>query len=616
VIKTCDFIIEVNNMIGYLNANQLSFIVILVLTFGLLVTERIRNDIVAMLIVLALVVTGVLSPSEALSGFSSEPAIIVVSIFIISGAFHQTGLAEKIGVRISGLAGSSYSRILSVIMSSVALLSAFTHHVTTTAVMLPVTLDLARKRNIPASKLLMPLSFAASLGTTITIIGAPAFLIASDILQRAGRPELGIFSVTPIGLSLSVMGVLFMLLIGRFLLPVRESTEEPANRFRLDNYITEIKILPDSPFVGKTTEEITADGHYHFTVVGWFRSGRKLHGLFSPRQLKEGDVLLIITTPEDVVAFREEPGIELHPVAQYGIDPANSGGGKEKDVTEQLVQVVVAPTSEIIGSTIRDIDFLWRYGAIVVGLWRQEGFLRQELASIRLAAGDVLVLLGDEESLARISQDHAFLMMVPFHGELQLRRKARLAAGIMLATIVVAVFNIISLEIIMLAGAVAMVQSGCITARQAYQAIDARIYVFIAGAIPLGTAMQKSGVAGLLAHWLHSVMAGWSTLFILLVIFAIVAAVTQFMSDAATTALFAPVAVSLAQAMGHSPEAYAVTVAMASVVAFLTPIGHHGNLLVYGAGGYRFIDFIRVGTPLTVLAALVVTVLAPLFWPE
>jgi len=603
-------------MIGYLNANQLSFIVILVLTFGLLVTERIRNDIVAMLIVLALVVTGVLSPSEALSGFSSEPAIIVVSIFIISGAFHQTGLAEKIGVRISGLAGSSYSRILSVIMSSVALLSAFTHHVTTTAVMLPVTLDLARKRNIPASKLLMPLSFAASLGTTITIIGAPAFLIASDILQRAGRPELGIFSVTPIGLSLSVMGVLFMLLIGRFLLPVRESTEEPANRFRLDNYITEIKILPDSPFVGKTTEEITADGHYHFTVVGWFRSGRKLHGLFSPRQLKEGDVLLIITTPEDVVAFREEPGIELHPVAQYGIDPANSGGGKEKDVTEQLVQVVVAPTSEIIGSTIRDIDFLWRYGAIVVGLWRQEGFLRQELASIRLAAGDVLVLLGDEESLARISQDHAFLMMVPFHGELQLRRKARLAAGIMLATIVVAVFNIISLEIIMLAGAVAMVQSGCITARQAYQAIDARIYVFIAGAIPLGTAMQKSGVAGLLAHWLHSVMAGWSTLFILLVIFAIVAAVTQFMSDAATTALFAPVAVSLAQAMGHSPEAYAVTVAMASVVAFLTPIGHHGNLLVYGAGGYRFIDFIRVGTPLTVLAALVVTVLAPLFWPE
>lgn len=601
-------------MIENLNANQLSFIVILVFAFGLLVTERIRNDIIAMLIVLALAVTGVLSPSEALSGFSSEPAIIVASIFVISGAFHKTGLAEKIGIWIGRLAGNSYSRILAVIMSSVALLSAFNHHVTTTAVMLPVTLDLCRERNIPASKLLMPLSFAASLGTTITIITAPAFLIASDVLQRAARPALGIFSIAPIGLSLSVTGILFMLLVGRFLLPEREGTEEPANRFRLDNYFTEIKILPDSPLVGKTMDEITADGHYHFTVAGWIRSGRKLHGLFGPRQLKEGDVLLVNTTPEDVVAFREERGIELHPVAQYGVDTADAER-EEKDVTEQLVQVVVAPSSEIRGSTIRDIDFLWRYGAIVVGLWRREGLLRQELANIRLEAGDVLVLLGDEESLARISQDRAFLMMVPFHGELQLRRKARLVAGIMLATIVVAAFKIISLEIVMLAGAMAMVLSGCITVRQAYRAVDVRIYVFIAGAIPLGAAMQKSGTADLLAHWLQNVMGGWSTMPILLTIFAIVAVVTQFLSDAATTALFAPVAAVLAQSMGHAPEAYVITVAMAAVTACFTPIGHHGNLLVYGAGGYRFADFLRVGTPLTVLAALIVTLLAPLVWP-
>ncbi|MFZ2168770.1 MAG: SLC13 family permease [Methylococcaceae bacterium] len=603
-------------MIEDLNMNQLSFIVILVFAFGLLVTERIRNDIVAMLIVLALAVTDVLSPSEALSGFSSEPAIIVASIFVISGAFHQTGLAERIGVWIGRLAGSSYSRILAVVMTSVALLSAFNHHVTTTAVMLPVTLDLSRERNIPASKLLMPLSFAASLGTTITIITAPAFLVASDALQRTGHPALGIFSIAPIGLSLSVTGILFMLLIGRFLLPVREGAEEPAKRFRLDNYFTEIKILPDSPFVGKTMDEITADGHYHFTVVGWIRSGRKLHGVFGPRQLKEGDVLLVNTTPEDVVAFREERGIELHPFAQYGVDNAESGGGEEKDVTEQLVQAIVAPASEIIGNSIRDIDFLWRYGAIVVGLWRREAFLRQELASIRLEAGDVLVLLGDEESLSRVAQDRAFLMVVPFHGELQLRRKASLAAGIMLATIVVAAFKIIHLEIVMLAGAMAMVLSGCITARQAYRAIDARIYVFIAGAIPLGAAMQKSGTAGLLAHWLQNVMGGWSTMPILLTIFAIVAVVTQFLSDAATTALFAPVAVVLAQSMGHAPEAYVITVAMASVTACLTPIGHHGNLLVYGVGRYRFADFLRVGTPMTILAALVVTLLAPLVWPE
>lgn len=601
-------------MIENLGTPQLSFIIILVLSFALMIAERIRNDIVAMLIVLALTLTEVLTPSEALAGFGSEPAIIVACIFVMSGAFQQTGLAEKIGQWIGRLAGDTYSRVVMVLMSTVALFSAVTHHVTTTAVMLPITLDLSRERNIPASKLLMPLSFAASLGTTITVIGAPAFLVASDTLQRFGHKELGIFSIAPIGLSLSVAGILFMLLAGRFLLPERQGAEEPSNRFRLDNYFTEIKILPNSPFIGKMVNEIAEDDHYHFTVVGWLRSGRRMDELRSLRKVEEGDVLLVNTPPEDVVAFREEKGVELHPVARYGA-AAPSPGGEQKDVTEQLVQAVVAPNSELIGSSIREIDFLWRYGALVVGLWRQEGFLRQELSSIRLEAGDVLVLMGEEEALAAIAQDRAFLMMVPFHGELQPRRKAGLTAAIMLAAIVAATFNAVRLDIVMLAGALAMILSGCLTARQAYRAIDTRIYVFIAGAVPLGAAMQKSGTAALLAQELQSLVTEWPILFILSMIFIIVAVITQFMSDAATTAVFAPVAASLAQALGHTPEAYVVTVAMASVTACLTPMGHHGNLLIYGVGRYRFADFIRIGTPMTILSGLVVILLAPTVWP-
>jgi di/tricarboxylate transporter len=438
--------------------------------------------------------------------------------------------------------------------------------------------------------------------------------VASDTLQRFGRKELGIFSIAPVGLSLSAAGILFMLLVGRFLLPERQGTEEPSNRFRLDNYFTEIKILPNSPFIGKTVNEIAEDDHYHFTVVGWLRSGRRMDELRSLRKVEEGDVLLVNTPPEDVVAFREEKGVELHPVARYGA-AAPSPGGEQKDVTEQLVQAVVAPNSELIGSSIREIDFLWRYGALVVGLWRQEGFLRQELSSIRLEAGDVLVLLGEEEALAAIARDRAFLMMVPFHGELQPRRKAGLTAAIMLAAIAAATFNAVRLDIVMLAGALAMVLSGCLTARQAYRAINTRIYVFIAGAVPLGAAMQKSGTAALLAQELQSLVTEWPIPFILSMIFVMVAVITQFMSDAATTAVFAPVAASLAQALGHAPEAYVVTVAMASVTACLTPMGHHGNLLIYGVGRYRFADFIRIGTPMTLLSGLVVTLLAPLVWP-
>jgi di/tricarboxylate transporter len=597
-----------------LTAQQLIFFVILGIAFAFLITERLRNDVVAVLIILGLAISRVLTPAEALAGFGSEPAIVVASIFVLSGAFHQTGLAETIGGWVGRLAGSGYTRVIAVLMSSVALLSAFTHHVTTTAVMLPVTLSLARERKIPASKLLMPLSFAASLGTAITLIGAPAFLIASDVLVRAGRPGLGIFSIAPVGLCISVIGILFILLIGRFLLPANEGTEDIASRFRLDSYFTELKILPDSAFIGKTLADVKADDHHQFTVVGWMRSGQRLRVPLGDVQLREGDVLLVQTTPEDIVAFRQAPGIELHPVERYGSDD----GDKQEDlddISDQLVQAVVAPDSDIIGRSLRDLDFRRRYGAIVVGLWRRDGFLRQELSTIKLEPGDVLVLQGDHDALNALSKDRAFLMLVPFHGESRARRKAGLTAAIMLASILIAAFNLLSLEVVTLAAATAMVLTRCLTSRQAYRAIDTRIYVFIAGAIPLGAAIQKTGTAALLAGWLQGGIGGWHPAMILLAIFAIVAVATQFMSDAATTALFAPVALALAQALGRRPEPYVVTVAMAAVVSFLTPIGHHGNLLVYGPGGYRFSDFVKVGTPLTVLVALVVILLSQILWP-
>jgi di/tricarboxylate transporter len=479
--------------------------------------------------------------------------------------------------------------------------------------MLPVTLNLARERDIPPSKLLMPLSFAASLGTTITIIGAPAFLIASAVLQQAGRPGLGIFSIAPIGLALSLVGTLFMLVLGRFLLPARQGGDEGAGRFRLDHYFTELTILPNSPFLGKTIDEVEADSRYSFKVAGWMRNGRRMRRPYGDARIEAGDVLLVRTTPEEIVAFRQEDGVELHPVAQYGAT-ASGTAGEEQEIADLLVQAIVAPGSDLVDRTIRQIDFRRRYGAIVVGLWRKHGWIQQELAKIRLRPGDVLVLQGDQEALARVENDRAFLMLVPFHGETRLRRKAPLAGAIMLATVIAAAFNLLSIEIAALAGAVAMVLAGCITPRQAYRAIDVRIYVFIAGAIPLGAAMQKSGAAEVLAGWLQGTVGGWSQPLVLLAVFAIVGLLTQLMSDSATTALFAPVAVALARALGQPPEPFVVTVAMAAVASFLTPIGHHGNLLVYGPGRYQFTDFVRVGTPLTILVAVVVVLLAPMIW--
>jgi len=595
-----------------LPAPQLAFFAILAVAFLVLVTEKLRADLVAVLVVVALVVTGLLEPAEALSGFGSEPAIVVAAVFVLSEGLHRTGVSERLGRLIGRWAGDSWARAVAVVMPSVALISAFTHHLTTTAIMLPVTLDLAREKKLAASTLLMPLSFAASLGTAITVIGAPAFLIASESLRQAGRPGLAIFSIAPIGLALSALGTLFVLLVGRLLLPRRKGADAGVDRFRLEDYFTELTVLDDSPFRGQSIREIEEGRTYTLRVVGVLRGGGRLGGALHEMRAAPGDVLLVRTTPEDIVAIRKEAGVELHPVAQYR--PANGGARDDEDPAGRLVQAVVAPGSDIARRTIAEIDFRRRYGAIVVGLWRRGGGLVDELSRTRLRAGDVLVLQGDDEALARVGADPGILMLVPFHGEGRMRRRAPVAVGIMLATILAVVLDLLSLEIAGMAGAAAMVLTGCLTAAQAYRAIDTRIYVFIAGAIPLGLAMTASGAAATLAGLLESVVADWSQTVVLLVLFAVVAANTQLMSDSATTALFAPVAVALAQGLGRPPEPYVVTVAMASVVSFLTPIGHHGNLLVYAPGGYRFTDFVRVGAPLTALAAVVVVVLAQLLW--
>jgi di/tricarboxylate transporter len=605
-----------------LTAQQELFFVILLVAFGLLITERLRNDVVALLIILALASTHLLSDKDALAGFGSEPAIVVAAIFVMTAALHQTGVSDALGTWVGRLAGSSYTRAVAVIMPSVALFSAFTHHVTTTAIMLPTTMKLAAERGIAPSRLLMPLSIAASLGTTITIIGAPAFLIASSVLEGAGRPPLGVFAIAPIGLAMSAVGTLFMLTVGRWLLPDRGKADPSGTEFRLTNYFTEIRVTPDSGFIGQPVKAVeAASSRGDLFVTGWLRHGRPQSAPFEDRPIEANDVLLVRASPEEMVAIRERRGLELRALADYQtLDAEADGNGHgsdgdgDGDPVDPLVQALVAPGSELAGRTLGELDFRRRYGAVVVGLWRRRGWLNDELSRVKLREGDALVLQGDSEAIGRVASDRGFLMMVPFEGEPRPHGKAPVAAAIMLGTIVLAATSALPLSIAMLAGAAAMILTRCVRPRQAYRAIDPRIYVFIAGAIPLGDAMQKSGASDVLAGWLQSAVGGLNETLVLLAVFAIVAVLTQFMSDSATTALFGPVAAALAAALGRPPEPFVVTVAMASVAAFLTPIGHHGNLLVYGPGRYRFADFVKVGTPLTVVVGVVAVLMAQVVW--
>ncbi len=591
---------------GPVSIDQTLFLLILAAGLYLFVSERLRVDVTAMLLLLAMVLTGVLDPHQALSGFASEPAIIVAAVFVISGGLAATGITERIGQWIGRAAGRSEARAVGVVMPTVAALSAFTHHVMVTAMMLPILQRYARERNLPASRLLMPMSLAASLGTTLTLVSAPAFLLASDMLERTpGAHGLGIFSITPIGIALVVVGIAYMQL-ARWLLPRRSGAGGEDDYLRLERYRTELLVPDGSRWNTRPLEELQKSLGDKFRLRGWLRDGKRRDDLGPSSPLLAGDVLLVEAAADELLSLHDDPGIDLNAISRYG--------GKLGDGELQLVQAVVAPGSEFIGRSIRELDFSRQIDALVLGLWRRDGDMAERLSDARLREGDVLVLWGKPAQFGDLAAHHGFLMLVPFAGEAKRRLRAPLALAILVATVLAAATEWLPAPLAFLLGAVAMVASGCVDITRAYREIDVRIFVMIAGVIPLGIAMEQTGTADLLARGLLHFVADWPTLGVLLVLFGAAALLTQILSDSATTVLLAPIAISLAGSLGLPPTPFVVCTALGAVVAFLTPIGHHGNLLILGPGQYRFGDFLLVGLPLTALIAFVSAWLARWLW--
>ena len=585
---------------------QILFLLILAGALYLFVSERLRVDVTAMLTLLALVLTGVLDSQQALSGFASEPAIIIAAVFVISGGLAATGITERIGQWIGQVGGRSETRAIAVVMPVVAALSSFTHHVMVTAMMLPILTRFAKLRGLSASRLLMPMSFAASLGTTLTLVSAPAFLLADNLIERTGSDGLGIFSITPIGIALVLVGMVYMLL-ARWVLPKRGGDAGDDEYMRLDRYRTELLIVEGSRWSTRPLAELNKALGDRFRLLGWLRDGKRRRDLGDSSPLLTGDVLLVEASADALASLHDDEGLDLNAIARFGDTVTGDG-------EPQLVQAVVAPGSEFIGHSVRELDFSRRFSAVIAGLWRRDGAIASRLADARLREGDLLVLWGKPARFAELAAHHGFLMLVPFAGEAKRRVRAPLALTILGLTILAAATEWLPAPLAFLLGAVAMVALRCVDIDQAYREIDVRIFVMIAGVIPLGIAMEQTGTAQLLAGGLLHLVSDWPTLAVLLVMFTVAGLLTQILSDAATTVLLGPVAVAVAQALGHPPTPFVVCTALGAVVSFLTPIGHHGNLLILGPGQYRFADFLRIGLPLTALMAFVSAWMARWLW--
>ena len=587
---------------------QIIFLLIVAVTLALFISERIRIDIAAMLTLLALAATGILTPVEALSGFASEPAIIVASVFVISAALTETGLTERIGAGIARAAGSREWRAILVVMPAVAALAAFSHHLMITAMMLPIMMRLARVQNLSPSRLLMPMSLAASLGTTLTIFSAPAFLLMNHLLLTGEQETLGIFGITPIGAALVVLAIIYMSL-GRWILPKRKARADEADYLRLDRYYTEVIVEAKSRWIGQPIADFNRYYDGRLEVVEWLRNGVPQHNKNRGSVLHEGDVLFVSATPDEIVSVESEPGLALHAVKKYG-----ESTERDLDDAPQLVQVVVAPHSPFIGETIAEVDFLKTFDVVVVGMWRRQAWIRDRLSQVKLNEGDLLVLRGTRDRFAELASHHGILMMVPFSGRPRRRQHAVRTLLIVTAVVVAAASGVVPAQMAFLGGAVALVLTGCVSVDHAYREIDVRIYVMIAGVIPLGLGMERTGTAAFLAEQLQSVTVGWTPFAVMLALYWGAALVTQILSDAATTVLLGPISLALALALGLPPQPFIVCTALGAVTAFLTPIGHHGNLLILNPGQYTFGDFFRVGVPLTIGISLVSAWMAQYLW--
>jgi di/tricarboxylate transporter len=582
-------------------------LVILVVAIILYATERIRMDLVSLLVLLTLGLTGLVSVEEAFAGFSNPAVVTVAAMFVIGAAITNTGALGAVGERLIRLARGSEARLVAVIMLTVAFFSCFINNIGSTAVMLPVVVGIARTLKLSPSKLLIPLAFGSLLGGVCTLIGTPPNILMNTLLQQYAGESLGMFDFTPVGLAVVAAGVLYMALLGRHLLPLRKSGTL-TETYQVKEYITEVEVLADSPLDGLSIALSHLERDLNLRVRGILRGTRKLPLPRRNTKLRAGDILFLEGNPEGILRVQKTKGLAVVPERDNPPPP---------DLASEIVVVEASltPNSALVGKTLREVRFRDSRGLTVLAIWRHGAPVVKKVDHVVLEFGDVLLLQGAEENVGLLGRDGDFLLLggvPPVHYR---PTKAPLAVGILAAMVLLTASGVLPIMLAATLGALAMVLTRCLTVQEAYENIDWRIIVLIAGTLPLGLAMEKSGAAQYLADLLIDGVGSHGPWVVLAVIILLTSLLTEFMSHTAAAVLIAPIAYNTALDLGADPKPFFLAVAVAASACFMTPISHQSNALVMGPGGYRFLDYTRVGAPLNLIVWILATLLIPLFFP-
>ncbi|MBT3389492.1 MAG: SLC13 family permease [Chloroflexi bacterium] len=585
----------------------LSIIVGALIVFG---TEKLRVDVVALLVLIIVGLTGLVGPKEVFAGFSNSAVITVWAVYIVSGGLFKTGVADILGKFIFKLSGNSEVRLIAVIMLTCGLMSAFMNNVGATAMLLPAVVSVAKQTKIPVSKLLIPLSFSSLMGGAITLIGTPANILATSIVAENDLPTFSFFDFTPIGLVILAAGVLYMVFIGRHFLPVRQTPGEAQVKGELRNFISEVRVLPDGKLAGRTLLESKLGADFDLTVIAIVRGDITHAKLKRDTLIQLDDILLIEGSTDDLLRARKEMGLEI---ANESKRHAELDKLSEKEIG--IVEATLAPRSSMINRSLRSLNFRERYGFTVLAIRRQGEIITKQLSSAKLQFGDDLILQGPRRRTPALEEKNDLLVLEPLGIPASRRRKMPIAVGLMLLVIGLVLFAGIDISLAMVMGAVGMVITRCLSMDEAYASIDWRTVFLVAGMLPLGAAMESTGTARYIADLMLDAIGGMGPMVALAGIYLLAALITQPMSNAAAIVLVVPIALDTALSLGANHLTFTLAVAIGATTSFLTPVGHKANVLVFGPGGYKFFDYARVGALLTVFLFIVTMITLPIFYP-
>lgn len=609
---------------------------ILVVAIVLFITEWLRVDVVALGVLIALMVSGVLSTGEALAGFSSTAVLTIASLFVVGGAVLHTGLAGAIGRRILTVAGDSEWRLVLVIMGAVALLSGFMSDTGTVAVLLPAIISLSVSTKISPAKLLIPLAFGSLLGGAMTLIGTPPNIIVSDVLRDAGYESFSFFSYTPMGLVLAAIGVAFMIAVGRHMLPDRRvkvqtqpvaTPKEIIDMYRLPENMMRLRVRRGSGLIGRTVFESGLREQFGVNVLKIMRPPQLMEVVENGRnraQLKDTPLLpdKDVTIQRNDALIVQGDGTAVTQAAAHwnlGVQPPKPKDEKALLSREVgIAELLLPPRSNLLGKTLIDVRFGTTYRLTVLAIRRPGVEKPLDLKTTRLQFGDTLVVQGRWQDILRLKDFRRdFVVMGQPESEVDRppRSKARWAAAIMAFMLVLMVGEFVPLVTASLIAALLVVLTGCLTMDRAYDAIDWKSIVLIAGMLPMATALEKVGLVNMIANGFVDTLGGIGPLAVMAGLFLLTSVFTQVLSNTATTVILAPIALAAAQTLDVRPHAFLMAVAVAASMAFASPVASPANTLVMGAGNYRFSDYTKVGVPLIFLTLIAVVLLLPLIFP-